>query len=364
VHAEFVYGESVRGEVFLLFGTDFTNYNNFVPKFSNLNSHHDTHQGGNMFRILRLSLLLGLSITIWNGLAQAQASNHFPLQIGNQWIYKYQREDLNRNSIDSLITLSIIDSTSKYYRFNRYFLYYNTYGGDSSLFKTMNGKVIRKMNGKDMIWYDFSAKVGESWTIPVRDHKLFFPIDTVDIVAVLISKTDAFIWGQDTLKNCYRFKFSFSTKKIFDLLPWEEVFAPNVGLVEKISGYKYRVWDSYRLIKATIKNVRVSISTKENNNLNFPKRFFLAQNEPNPFRATTLLSYKLMGNSSAEVTAKIYNIMGQEINTLFAGFQRPGSYQIIWNGKNNFGEDVPAGIYLYSLTVDGYRETKKMIFQK
>lgn len=121
-----------------------------------------------MFRIFKLSIFISVSITIWSGLAQAQAAKYFPLQIGNQWTYEYHWEDRNHNTIDSIVTLAIIDTTSEYHRFNRYFLYYTTFKGDSSLFKIENNKVTRKIFGKEMIWYDFSFRIGDSWTIPVQ----------------------------------------------------------------------------------------------------------------------------------------------------------------------------------------------------
>lgn len=314
--------------------------------------------------LLRGLLLLALFICLAcaNSLQAQSESDYFPMHIGNKWTYEYHWEDRNHNTLDSVITLSVVDSISKYYRFDRYFLYYNIFWGDSSLFKIKDKKVIRKVNGKDMAWYNFTANTGESWTIPVNDYKIFSP-ETLDVVAVLKSKTDVFILDHDTLKNCYRFQFRFS-KWIPDVSPWEELFAPDIGLVEKTAGSKYWIWESYKLKKAIINDVRVSIDVEQDHHQNVPSVFFLTQNYPNPFQSRTRISYRVIAPSAVKVAVKIYNVTGQEIKTLIDGFQPPGLSYLTWDGKNNIGQDVSNGIYLCVLTTSDYHEMKKIILAK
>jgi len=315
-----------------------------------------------MSRILKLHLLIIISVTIYNGLANAQAKKYFPLQIGNKWIYEYHWEDPNHNTIDRIDTLVIIGTTSQYYRFNRYFLYYTTFKGDSSLFKIENNKVTRKVFGKEMTWYDFSLRVGDSWIIPVQ---LIFPsVDTVDIIAILKSKTDIFVFGQDTIKNCYRFQFKFDTNKIYDLTPWEELFAPNIGLMEKKLAYKGLDWHIYKLKKAIINNKPITVVSENRANPNSPRYFLLNQNYPNPFYSTTRISYQVVGDPNAKISLRIYNLLGQEIKTFIDGFQSPGFYHFIWDGKNNFGKEMPSGVYWYALTREDFREVRKIVLKK
>jgi hypothetical protein len=93
-----------------------------------------------------------------------------------------------------------------------------------------------------------------------------------------------------------------------------------------------------------------------------PSTFSLFQNYPNPFNPETTIRYDLA--KSGHVKISIYNISGQQVKMLKQGFQTAGSYKIQWNGRNSLGEAVPSGIYLLELTINGYRQTKRMILLK
>jgi len=95
---------------------------------------------------------------------------------------------------------------------------------------------------------------------------------------------------------------------------------------------------------------------------NMPRNFSLAQNYPNPFNPTTTIKYTLQTNS--QVTLKIYNVHGQEIRTLVNGNQTAGLKSIVWDGKNNDGQSVSSGVYLYRLAAGDYVRSHKMILLK
>ena len=88
-----------------------------------------------------------------------------------------------------------------------------------------------------------------------------------------------------------------------------------------------------------------------------PKAYALSQNYPNPFNPATLINYDLP--KSGFVTLKVYNILGQEIATLQAGFQKAGSYKIDFDGS-----ELASGIYLYKLQANGFSKTMKMVLMK
>lgn len=88
----------------------------------------------------------------------------------------------------------------------------------------------------------------------------------------------------------------------------------------------------------------------------------LSQNYPNPFNLETSISYNLPKRSMVELS--VFNILGQEVRTLLHEPQDAGEHTVSWDGKNNGGETVTSGIYLYRIkTVDGI-ESKKMILMK
>jgi hypothetical protein len=100
----------------------------------------------------------------------------------------------------------------------------------------------------------------------------------------------------------------------------------------------------------------------ENKTTGLPGQFELSQNYPNPFNPTTTIRYALPQASHA--TLKIFNLQGEVVKTLVNGYQTANHYQVVWNGENESGAKVAAGIYLYQLKTDNYSQIKRMIFIK
>jgi hypothetical protein len=88
-----------------------------------------------------------------------------------------------------------------------------------------------------------------------------------------------------------------------------------------------------------------------------PKSYSLLQNYPNPFNPSTTIKYALPKTSNVEL--KIYNILGKEIKTLVSGEIPEGYQQAVWDGKDNYGENAPSGIYIYTLTATSLNDSKK-----
>ena len=92
----------------------------------------------------------------------------------------------------------------------------------------------------------------------------------------------------------------------------------------------------------------------KNENKTIPVEFKLEQNYPNPFNPSTKIQYSLPHSSN--VVIKVFDILGNEIETLVNEEKQTGTYDITW-----YAENLPSGIYFYQLKADNYVETKKMI---
>ena len=90
-----------------------------------------------------------------------------------------------------------------------------------------------------------------------------------------------------------------------------------------------------------------------------PDKFYLDQNYPNPFNPETKISYRLPEGIQVRLT--IYNLIGQEVQTIVNNFQPAGYYQVIWKGMDNQGRLASSGIYIYQLTAGTFTQTKKMV---
>ncbi|MBI5474646.1 MAG: T9SS type A sorting domain-containing protein, partial [Ignavibacteriae bacterium] len=94
-----------------------------------------------------------------------------------------------------------------------------------------------------------------------------------------------------------------------------------------------------------------------------PKEFSLGNNFPNPFNPTTTIPVALP--HVADVSVKIYSILGEEVQTVFSGTLQPGKHYLTWDGRNRFGNAVATGMYIVRFTTNvGKAFTGKMLLMK
>lgn len=96
--------------------------------------------------------------------------------------------------------------------------------------------------------------------------------------------------------------------------------------------------------------------------ISFPSRFVLQQSYPNPFNASVSIAYEVPTES--RITIEIYNIIGQRVKVLVDKAHNRGAYNIIWDGKDESGNQVSSGIYLYRLGTSEYSLIRKMVLLK
>jgi len=84
-----------------------------------------------------------------------------------------------------------------------------------------------------------------------------------------------------------------------------------------------------------------------------PSEFALLSNYPNPFNASTLISYELPATS--QVKLEVYNLLGSKVATLVNGEQEAGYKSVTWDAS-----EVSSGVYFYKLTAGDFTEMKRM----
>lgn len=85
----------------------------------------------------------------------------------------------------------------------------------------------------------------------------------------------------------------------------------------------------------------------------------LFQNHPNPFVDITTISFHLKARSKVHIN--IYDIVGKKVNTLIRQDMNSGLHQIKWNRKNQTGNFVPNGVYIYELKTPNQTLSRKLI---
>lgn len=102
------------------------------------------------------------------------------------------------------------------------------------------------------------------------------------------------------------------------------------------------------------------VSLDDHNTL--PDRFALHQNYPNPFNPATTIAYNLKADS--RVVLNVYNVLGQEVRSLVNARQTAGKKEIVWDGRNNIGQAVSSGVYIYRIEAGNFVQSRKMMFLK
>jgi uncharacterized delta-60 repeat protein len=141
----------------------------------------------------------------------------------------------------------------------------------------------------------------------------------------------------------------------------------NISLDESGNVYVAGTTSATPHFYTVIKYVQTPTGVEEETNNTL--KFYLSQNYPNPFNPSTSLRYSL--NQTAQITLKIYNVLGQEIKTLVNEEQTPGFKEVNWDGTNNNGAKVASGIYIYRLEAKplsgsgkAFVQSRKMVLLK
>jgi hypothetical protein len=97
-----------------------------------------------------------------------------------------------------------------------------------------------------------------------------------------------------------------------------------------------------------------------------PVEYELTQNYPNPFNPETIIRFGIPAHvtAGARVQLRIYNTLGELVRTLVDQDMLPGRYTARWNGRDERGVPVAAGVYIYRLVAGKYSATKRMLLLK
>jgi len=88
-----------------------------------------------------------------------------------------------------------------------------------------------------------------------------------------------------------------------------------------------------------------------------PNEFALLGNYPNPFNASTVISYELA--AASKVKLEVYNLVGEKVTTLVDEEQGAGHWSVAWEVSNH-----SSGVYFCKLTAGGFLDANKMILLK
>jgi len=182
---------------------------------------------------------------------------------------------------------------------------------------------------------------------------------------------------QSLINSVYKYLFfNFFFLSIIQTLFLSQVYGQTISINGRVASSRFPIRDAsvtfidntdttrkYSALTNSSGNYEVNlVVTGTEQNPNFPTTFELDQNYPNPFSSTTAIPYGLYKESNVQAT--IYDILGRVVRKFDVGQKRAGTYNILWDGRNDHGKRVASGIYFYRLNADGASQVKKMVFNQ
>lgn len=90
--------------------------------------------------------------------------------------------------------------------------------------------------------------------------------------------------------------------------------------------------------------------------------FHLYPGYPNPFNPSIQIRFEL--HTPAPVQLDVYNLLGQRVQTLMAGWLEAGVHEVRWNAREARGVELPSGVYLVRLGVGAAVQTQRVVLQR
>jgi len=90
-----------------------------------------------------------------------------------------------------------------------------------------------------------------------------------------------------------------------------------------------------------------------------PKILSLFPNQPNPLSSETKIAFRLP--EPGHVDLKVFSVNGRLVRTLASGDHTSGLHSVVWDGRDDEGREVSAGVYLYLLAGPGIEESRRMV---
>lgn len=121
------------------------------------------------------------------------------------------------------------------------------------------------------------------------------------------------------------------------------------------------IFGNYNLQYESSNSVFVVTGLSTENEEFIPKTFSMSANYPNPFNPVTRVDFDVPEQSNVSFT--IYSLLGQEVMSMTNEYQ-PGTYKLSWNGRDEFGNSVPSGVYILQMASKGFNKSQKLVLLK
>ncbi len=163
----------------------------------------------------------------------------------------------------------------------------------------------------------------------------------------------------------FRFLLSYGP---INLQPGEMVHLPvTIAQAPQVSDFADNLNDAQEFFTEELNGVTIKKLSSEGmvamaGTNNLPETFQLYQNFPNPFNPETQIQFDLP--QAVEVKLHIYNTVGQLVRNLADRAYSIGSHKVVWNGRNDQGQLLSSGLYVYQIQAGDFKARRKLLLLK
>ena len=162
-------------------------------------------------------------------------------------------------------------------------------------------------------------------------------------------------WTQDTVIPSSSFNMAFGVSSGANTAVQSSAGEVLVGLSE---GENTRTESGFLVV--VLQQQEAALGVEEEAGL--PTDFNLHQNYPNPFNPSTTLRFDLP--AATDIHIVVYDLLGREVVRLVDQRLEAGYHQLVWNGRDRRGREVPTGMYIVLMTTPEFRKSIKLVLLK
>ncbi|MFH1525181.1 MAG: T9SS type A sorting domain-containing protein [Bacteroidota bacterium] len=276
--------------------------------------------------------------------------DYFPSSVENRWEYSVQggvlyTEQIFRDSVDT--------NGCKYLFVNAYYTGGASTYNEPPLYKidiSFNIFIFPTYHHLNYLWYKLDADSGDSWWVKRPDST------TPGEKAFLTKVYDGLVLGKiTTIKRIeYYMMMPGDTNSTGFYLTTREI-ALGIGMIYE---WKDAVQPDFligAIIDGDTLGTITSVESEMTNNL--LTDIILHQNYPNSFNPKTVIKFQVP--SSKFIKLEVYDILGRDVQTLVDAPMSAGEHEVIFNGSG-----LPSGVYIYTLKVNEFSQSRKMLLLK
>jgi hypothetical protein len=320
----------------------------------------------NKTTLLRFSLILSPALSM-NSYAQTDSLgwSYFPFRTGDQWeCFVVGGGDVDTFRITNIRDSIGVDGHQYLIQYQRLinplgWEYYQNYIVDTA--KAEVREPLTTGDPPQTTWiprYRFNVQQGDKWVM------YSYQIAGYEMARVM-GIYDGVLFNRITTFMDIKYYEARDSTDTLGLDRYVATLARGFGLVLQGGG---DMFDTYYIRGSVINGIlygdtaRIVTSVSDDFAEGLPRNLQLYQNYPNPFNPSTHIRFQL--HQQGLVKLAIYDLLGREVRQLVDEEKQSGEYVAVWDGRDDRGQSVSSGIYLYRFVAGNTILTRKMVHLK